>query len=59
MCVCMCFYYRCLQLVSEHLHVPEGTTDWRCVWKGVPDMHLAFVLTKFSQFRGKNQMHFI
>ena len=44
----------CLQLV-----VPEGTTDWRCACKGVPDMHLAFVLTKFSQFRGQKQIHFI
>ena len=33
--------------------VPEGITDWRCACKGVPDMHLVFVLTKFSQFRGK------
>ena len=48
-CMYVCvFIMGCLQLV-----VPEGTTDWRCACKGVPDMHLAFVLTKFSQFRDK------
>ena len=52
MYVCMCFYYG-LFTTGVKAPVPEGTTDWRCACKGVPDMHLAFVLTKFSQFRGK------
>ena len=52
MYVCMCFYYG-LFTTGVKAPVPEGTTDWRCACKGVPDMHLAFVLTKFSQFRDK------
>ena len=50
MYVCV-FIMGCLQLV-----VPEGTTDWRCACKGVPDMHLAFVLTKLAQFRSQKQI---
>ena len=58
MCVCMCFYYGVFT-TGVKAPVPEGTTNWRCACKeGVPDIHLAFVLTKFSQFRGKT-MHFI
>ena len=53
----MWFYYG-LFTTGVKAPVPEGTTDWRCACKGVPDMHLAFVLTKFSQFRDK-KMHFI
>ena len=52
MYVCMCFYYGMFTTGVKAL-VPEGTTNWRCACKGVPDMHLAFVLTKFSQFRDK------
>ena len=52
MYVCMCFYYG-LFTTGVKAPVPKGTTDWRCTCKGVPDMHLAFVLTKFSQFRDK------
>ena len=52
MYVCMCFYYGRFT-TGVKAPVPEGTTDWRCAFKGVPDMHLAFALTKFSQFRDK------
>ena len=51
----MWFYYG-LFTTGVKAPVPEGTTDWSCACKGVPDMHPAFVLTKFSQFRGKKQI---